>query len=245
LPGAAGTRQGILCVFGIGDGTALDLRALLDRFHEVHIVDSDETRLRQAIRRQDLDDRQRIFHQQHEMTGVDRLWDTFRRQPGTLSADDMCRRIAAHEFADLGQFDVVLSVCRIPELTAPAARCVDDDAGQAARLVKAIRDRHLELLLRHTIPGGLVVLVIDVVSSRTLPALTRHPEDPGRLLTEAVQQGNFFPGAHPAAVDRWLAARRERLERIDVSRPWIHETLDDLRLAVAFRVRLRDAGPPA
>ena len=31
-------RKGIIGVFGVGDGTALDLQGLLNRFHEVHLI---------------------------------------------------------------------------------------------------------------------------------------------------------------------------------------------------------------
>ena len=244
LPNGDGIRRGIICVVGVGDGTGLDLRGLLARFHEVHLVDADEERTRQAIRNQNLDDRQRIFHHVCEMTGLEH-WLT-----GEVPKQDQdwiqagSRRIQEHTFPELGEFDVVLSHCQIPTITAQLVTCLADQPEILAEWIQQVRQRHVELLWEHTVPGGQTILIMDVVSSDTLSALKQLPDDLPKLLTLALQQGNFFPGAHPARMDQLLRQHRQRLRQWDVSQPWVRQTEKEHRISVAFRMLLaHEAGP--
>lgn len=240
LPAVEQGRSGILCVFGVGDGTSLDFRGLLDRFHEVHLIDRNEESIQKAVRSQNLDDRQRVFHKTLDLTGADHFLES--REPIDDSAlEEIFQRIEQHALPDLGQFDVVLSNSLLPQLTIQAARRLPDDPQQMAKLIRAIRLRHVDLLLQHASPGGQVLLVMDVVSSQTLPVLSQSPGEVSQLMTATLQHGNFFPGGHPTLIDKQLREQQDRLERIDAAGPWIRETADEQRISIAFRAILKTA----
>ena len=95
-------------------------------------------------------------------------------------------------------------VSRLPEL--PIGR------ERALRAMVAVRDRHLEhvaLLLRRK---GRGLVVTDVTSSDTLPALLAPNADPVALLARAAREQNVFYGTHPDALA--AATQRPRLSAL-------------------------------
>ena len=236
------TRRGILCIAGIGDGTALDFQSLLERFHEVHVIERNEDAVERAIKQQNLNHPQRVFHQAVDVTGAHELLEQYASDPSIDGFEELCQKIQSDTLSGLGKFDVVLSNSQIPKMTCHATDCIPGDADRLLKVVKLLRDCHIDLLARHTVPGGKVVLIVDIVSSRTLPVLSQSPEDLNQVMHHALQQGNFFPGAHPTPIDMWFGQQGDRFARVDVTMPWIRETSEEHLACIGFRASLTGAG---
>jgi hypothetical protein len=95
---------------------------------------------------------------------------------------------------------------------------------QLTPLILAVRTGHIRLMVRLLRPGGHGVLVTDVVSSDTAPALVNASDaELPRLLGEAITTRNFFTGVNPASLaaairaDPWLAAT---VTELSLSGPW-------------------------
>jgi hypothetical protein len=72
-----------------------------------------------------------------------------------------------------------------------------------------------------TAPGGVALLMTDVVSSDTEPALLARAEDDdlGALLEATVRAANIFVGANPFVLERELA-RRPGVAEVRRLPPW-------------------------
>jgi hypothetical protein len=88
----------------------------------------------------------------------------------------------------------------------------------------AVRTGHIRLMVRLLRPGGHGVLVTDVVSSDTAPAMVNATDaELPRLLGEAIAKRNFFTGVNPASLvaaihtDPWLATA---VTELSLSGPW-------------------------
>ncbi len=234
LPSASRGRRGTLGIVGVGDGTALGLRSLLERFHEVHLIDRDKAGIQEVIREQDLAERQRIFHHGRDLTGIDALLSE-----GRLLTDEEwkqgCQSIAQHSLPDLGQFDLIISNSMIPELMIPIAHCLSHDPEKMSEMIRVCRESHISRLLEHAVPGGSLIIVMDIVCSNSLPRLAQSPSDLGGLLQATLEAGNFFPGSHPGMMDQSLRALDHCLAGVDATHPWIQETPDGHRISMAFR----------
>lgn len=231
-------RRGILGVFGVGDGSSLDLKRLLDRFHEVHLIDRDEQSIKQAIQSQNLEDRQRIFHKAIDISGVHDLLARHATQPSSDGLEEIYKTVDEYSMVGLPKFDVVLSMYQIPELTLHAARCITDDPILLTKIISRLRSRHVEILLDHLVDPGNAILVIDIVSSETLPALAMSPGDLRQLLEHAVSTGNFFPGALPVTVNQTIDEFADRFSHANVSTTWIRQTTEGHRACVAWRIQV-------
>jgi hypothetical protein len=107
-----------------------------------------------------------------------------------------------------------------------------------------MRAAHLRFLIQAVKPGGWALLIWDIVSSDTLPAILNGPftrRTVERMAREAIAARNYFSGLPPQLVrqtcetDPWL--RTEQVSwRID--RPWVWQ--DDVahaRIACAMALR--------
>ncbi|MCP4079461.1 MAG: hypothetical protein GY819_16330 [Planctomycetaceae bacterium] len=234
LPNASRGRRGIVGVVGVGDGTALGLQSLLERFHEVHLIDRDQAAIQEVIREQNLTDRQRIFHHGRDLTGIDALLS--RDQPMTDEEwEQGCQSIARHSLPDLGPFDLLISNSMIPELTIPIADSFAHDQAKMGEMIRTCRDSHIQQLLKLVIPGGCLIIVMDVVGSKSLPKIGESPGNLPELVQTALEAGNFFPGSHPGVMDQTLRALDNYLQRVDAAYPWIRETQNEHRVSMAFR----------
>src|SRR2546428_6211404 len=87
------------------------------------------------------------------------------------------------------------------------------------RLVTLVRDQHLRVLAALLAAGGRGLLVSDLVSSDTCPALRNAPDHALQAIADrALAEQNFFTGTNPRVV-------AERLGELPVSdvhllRPW-------------------------
>ena len=241
-------RRGTLCVFGVGDGSALDLAAFLDRFHEVHLVDEDSAAIEAAIRSQDLREAHRIFRRdQVDIGGVSDLLKRYAEAPSESLHQQMVERIRSHRIPDLGQFDYVLSSSVLTRLTRAVAGCFGDDVENMVGPLFYIRHRHVELLMDHARPGGEVFLVTDFVSSETVPELAHAPANLMDDCARAVKDNNFYPGVNPAMLEQLVRTRaefRDRLDAVQSTQPWLLEEADRFSACVGIRLCMGPATGP-
>jgi hypothetical protein len=201
-----------LVVLGAGNCNDLELGRLLADFVEVDLVDIDAEALAGAVARQRMTPGARLrLH-----GGVD-LTEATPDQIGRLS-----------------QADVVVSTTLLTQLIDLAAA-----AGATGSELLTVRDHHLRLISDLVAPRGVGMLVTDVVSSDTCPALRDTGIDGlGPLLVDCVNAGNFFTGANPFAIERRLRTDPDlRLDRIGMAPPWRWDLGDRSYLvsALAFR----------
>lgn len=97
--------------------------------------------------------------------------------------------------------DVVVSTCLLSQLIDTASQITLPGSSEFLTFIQAVRRGHLIRMLQLTRIGGRAILVTDLVSSDTVPALETIPESslPG-LLFQCLQSGNFFSGLNPAVV---------------------------------------------
>jgi hypothetical protein len=97
--------------------------------------------------------------------------------------------------------DVVVSTCVLSQMLSAMTNLVTDKHPQFLPLIQAVRRGHLVRMLQLLKPGGRGILISDLVSSETTPALTSMSEDNlPKLLAQALAAGNFFSGLHPGVM---------------------------------------------
>lgn len=241
------TGGGRLCVLGAGNCNDLDLRHLCETFAEVHLVDLDPAAVAGAVRRQEMEASSQVrLHAPVDLTGVaDDMAGWPGRRPTGGEIDACIRKIGDAPLPALtGPFDVVLSPCVLSQIVGYA----NDTLGKAhprLHLVRrALRDRHLRLMVDAVAPGGWGVLVTDACSSAGVDGLDQTPHDKLPDLLRSLEAfGHTYPGLGPAAVEAEL--RREPLLALQaadvrVIPPWLWR-LGPLKTFLVYAVRFRRA----
>jgi len=241
---------GRLCVLGAGNCNDLDLPALLKAHRALHLVDLDPEALTRGVNRQGVADHPSLERSGGiELTGMLDVIASW--SPGTTIPPAAIAALAewpARRVAPIlpGPFDIVASTCLLSQLIGNVFPAVGDRHPQFMALVQAIRIGHLRLLAELCAPGGTVVLVTDVVSSDTFPALGSFAGSalPG-LLPRLTRERNFINGVNPDVLlsiyrrDPVLAPDVTGLELIA---PWIWNLHTRLYLVVAIKYRKRASG---
>jgi SAM-dependent methyltransferase len=204
-----------MCALGAGNCNDLDLRFLCQQLDELHLLDIDSTSLESAARRQKVSDAPNLFrHAPIDLTAPDKWTD------------------------EIGRFDVVLSSCVLSQLIAG----VRDRLGAEHRCFPAERqatiEHHLQLMLRLLAPGGIAILITDVVSSDTFPRLRQIPSDdlPG-VMRELIADDKTFRGLDPATIGATLDQLGNRSKRCWIA-PWLWH-LSALRSYMVYALILR------
>jgi hypothetical protein len=201
LADASPGTSGRLCVLGAGNCNDLDLAVLLQSYAEIHLVDLDATALTFGVARQALSKNPAVrLHGDIDLTGYLNTMAAWTEHNTIASRDvEICCTEPVRRNGLPSPFDVVASTCLLSQLCGIAVDTVGKAHARFLDLVRAIRIGHLRLLMHLVGPGGTGLLVTDVVSSDTAPAL-RSLSEPA--LAEAVARlirvGNHFYGVAPA-----------------------------------------------
>jgi hypothetical protein len=250
LRAGAGPPSPRLCVLGAGNCNDLDLSALLDAYREVHLVDLDGEALSRGVGRQGLGDHPGIRrHGGVDVTGAlaaMALWSPGAPIPDADLTD--CTDAPARLVGPLlpGPFDVVASACLLSQLLRGVVLSAGEAHPRFLEALQAVRAGHLRLLAHLVAAGGSGLLVTDLVSSESFPALGSVPGGslPG-VLAGLVRGRNFFHGLNPAVLaslfrtDPVLAAEVDRPEPIP---PWLWDLGPRVYAVCAFRFRKRGGG---
>jgi hypothetical protein len=238
-----------LCVLGAGNLNDLDLDRLLGVFPELHLVDLDVDAVRGGLARRHRPGTEAIrVHGPVDLSGIlDRLPIG---ASGDDAADDLLRVLARHRCVVPGHpFGVTASVGMLTQLL----QSVVDSSLASPDVVAvslALRDKHLADLLHLTRPGGMVVLVTDVVSTTTAPGLHRgSPAGLEEQMARLVASRNFFTGTNPYRIVELLesdARFRDLVTDVRLLDPWLWAvTTDRQHLTCAIVARRTTAGVPA
>lgn len=236
-----------LCLLGAGNLNDLDLAALSSAFREIVLVDVDAAALRRGLSRQGFaeDVRFRVVAPT-DISGV--FAELAQMKNGRQVHDeaiDSCLRALAQP-RNLGEevrCDVVASIGLLTQLIDGVMRSVGESHPRSWELVSAIRTQHLRLMLELTAPGGAAVLVTEVVSSDTCPALLSVGErDLPELLRREIAAKNFFTGTNPAALQQLLRTEislAEQLANVQLTEPWLWPFLTRIYAVYAITMRTR------
>ena len=211
--------QASLCVLGAGNCNDLDLAALASAYRETVLVDWDRPALEQGVARQLGKSPQnlRVFGP-CELTGFLPLL-----QPGAAVNSALIERFLRGELqpdlAGLGAFDVVVSTCVLSQLLDAATHLLGPEHARSREIAVALRRQHIHVMCQLLAPGGTGLIVTDIVSSETAPALLATGEpDLKPIARELLVAGNFFAGLHPGHLYLDLPATAAAPQ---VSDPWL------------------------
>ncbi len=217
-----------LCLLGAGNCHDVDLPALRSHFTEVHLVDLDSQALERGIARQGCQPSDNLqLHAPVDVSGIVATLDTWRPDmpPDADEIDALLRGASAHELPlPDADFDVVVSLCLLSQIIESLVVSLGSEHPQFLEAVLRIRKKHLETLLKLTRPGGRAILITDVVSSDTAPALLTLPETQlPNAVADWINEQNFFTGLNPMAITESLAKEAELCQLIArhaLIKPW-------------------------
>jgi hypothetical protein len=214
-----------LCVLGAGNANDLDLAGLAGAFREIHLVDVDAQALEFAVNRLPSDVAALVrLHGDVDVAGLTRQESNAGDPAAVMEALSDPPRLPLP-----GPFDVVASTGLLTQLIEAATIRWPAGNPRFLEAVAAVRRAHLRLLLDLLSPGGTVVLVVEIVSSDTFPALRELPGDAlPRTIAALINQRNFFTGANPAVLVSLLESSEFAgdVARVDVTPPWIWEFVE-------------------
>ena len=206
-----------LCILGVGNGNDLDFEKIMGRYSSICLVDFDPEAIQFCLASIPKSERHRFsVLDDIDLTGIVAALE--QSQTDGLVKEAM----VAWESLKLGTFDVVVSTCVLSQLLDSVTTTLGENHPEALAVMLAIRDSHLCLLDKMTLPGGSTVLITDFVSSDTLQEIVGVSDDllPD-IIARSVSDGNFFTGLNPGILVRKtspIAAARGAA--IEVSKPW-------------------------
>ena len=229
-PSIAGQTQtsARLGVLGAGNLNDLDLRCLLERFSTIELFDLDKEAVCDGLQRQQYGTDPRIMVHEVEVTGLGHLLSQC--SPETTLRDatlQACfeRTSTVNLLGVVQPFDVTASVCLLTQLIDSVVQTLGENHPECHALSLAIRDQHLDQLCQLTRPGGRIVLITDVVSSDSYPALSKTPAaDLPRVVAGLIHHGNFFTGTNPFAIRAKLQSDpryESHVGPITLGNPWL------------------------
>ena len=246
LEGPTYTRS--LGILGAGQLNDVRLDVLLRRCGTVTLVDVDADTVRSAVIRHGLvESRACRVHSPVDLGGIlDQL--PFGPAAGGMAAQPLVATLASHHCEVRGQpFDLTASLGVLTQLHQSV---VDSSLRRddVARVCIAVRDKHLRDLVQLTRPGGIMVLVTDVVSTATTPDLPGIPPvDLERRMAELVATRNFFTGTNPYRIVGLLEEDdrfRELVANVRLVDPWLWAVTEDQQYLTCAIVAERRAEKP-
>jgi hypothetical protein len=244
---ALGAEGGPAAILGAGNCNDLDLPALASHFQAVHLVDLDGEALRGATGRQPEDVRTNLVdHGGVDLSGIlDLLGGWQGRAPSPAEIDAAVATAADGVALPVGELGLCLSSCLLTQMILSIVERLGEGHPRTVDLVRAVRTGHLRAVARSLRRDGLGVLVSDMVSSDTVPALQRVPARALRARMEVlVRERNFFTGVNPFLLAAALKTQPEiapLVRDVALCEPWIWQ-IAPRRCYLVFAVRFRRAG---
>ena len=230
-----------LCVLGAGPCNDLDLDQLLEAYHHITLVDFNDQVLQDAIQKRGLADSPKLtLRTKLDLSGThSEIVSQLNREDGEAFKQFLGQ--ALNWRPDLqGPFDVVASTCLLSQFFEPLIQVLESHTDRLMHLLRAVRQRHLELLCELLDVGGNALLITDVTSSESLTALQEPNPNLSQLLTEHVLTGEHFHGLNPRAIEQEIEKNsliQEKIHRHLVSEPWVWDATARKYLCLAFLLR--------
>jgi hypothetical protein len=230
-----------ICLLGAGNCNDLELPQLLDTFSEVHLVDLDGEALRAGVKRQfdstpaAKNSTRLILHPEFDVTGIAEALSHWRDESPTAisrpsTSDDvepLFQAIRSTRWPAEWQatFSRAASLCLLSQLFEPFTLALGENHPRWLDLITEVRRQHLRMLIELVRPGGMAVLISDIVSSDTFPPLGQIPSDqlPG-VIKDLIQQQNFFTGLNPFVIQSLFQTDHElaaQVSRVRLVKPWL------------------------
>ncbi|MEZ6060580.1 MAG: hypothetical protein R3C19_09480 [Planctomycetaceae bacterium] len=196
-----------IALLGAGNCLDVDLPRLAELFRGVHLIDIDAAAISDAARRESGDCASVIQHAPVDIAAplMSLTAEDFRTTGGsTEEVAGLLQRLSSDEIRagiPPRSCDAAASLCVLTQLIGSLTEIIGEQHPLFAAAVKAIRVGHLRRMLNLLRPGGIAILVTDIVSSDTAPQLARTQDAQlGPLIRELVNDRNFFTGVNPAVV---------------------------------------------
>ena len=191
-----------IALLGAGNCLDVDLNQLQRRFNTVHLVDVDGDSIAMAASAS-ANPEQCELHAPFDIASP--LMSLSRQDFEITNSEAMAAALQALSAEDLANpivdADVVVSLCLLSQLVETLSGIIGENHAAFSNALKAVRVGHLRRMLNMLRPGGVAILISDVVSSVTAPELvdTDDSELP-ELVRKLVGTQNFFSGTNPATV---------------------------------------------
>lgn len=218
---------------------------LVKYFSKIDLVDLHPTLTKDALVQRGFDEHPQVTAiSGMDVSGLGAHWDRYKNSPSDSNLQaviDSCHDTTL----SLAQYDVVASTCLISQILRNAHECIESSGMSPSqvqdcfpKVIGAIRDKHIELILDHTVSGGSAVLISDLTSATALPEMLASNADLNHLISTDVAQGNHFHGLNPLVISEStrhppIAAK---LAQVRVSSPWIWNAIEHHYLCLAYRL---------
>jgi hypothetical protein len=217
-----------LAVLGAGNCNDLDLKALAERYREIHLVDLDEQALAKAYARQTPEvQKALVLHAPVDLSGaLDTLAELRHERPTPAQLAALPGKAADHVTLALrGTFDTVMSTCLLSQIM-HGARLALGEHPDLELIATALALGHLRSLVRLVRPGGTGIFASDTCSSEMYPALVERVKQfsPLAVLGRLEETGNILSGTRPSMIFEALTADPEiapRLNPPQLVEPWL------------------------
>ena len=189
-------------ILGAGNCMDLDLQQLATIFHSVSLLDIDCDAVESGVNAAEglQTSRVQIVAPVDLATPLATTTAASLLEAGSIA--QLCQQLANPlAILPVAPADVVISTCVLSQILSGLTQSVTDKHPQFLALIQAVRRGHLVRMLQLLKPGGRGILISDLVSSETTPALTSIDDASlPRLLAQALATGNFFSGLHPGVM---------------------------------------------
>lgn len=196
------SKMASVALLGAGNCLDVDLNKLQERFETIHLVDVDGDSIAMAASAS-ANPAQCELHAPFDVASP--LMSLSRRDFEVTNSEAMATALQALSAEDIAnpiiEADVVVSLCLLSQLVETLSGIIGENHAAFSNALKAIRVGHLRRMLNMLRPGGVAILISDVVSSVTAPELidVEESELPD-LVRKLVGARNFFSGTNPALV---------------------------------------------
>lgn len=210
LARACPTPPGRLAILGAGNCNDVDLKLLLDRCDELHLIDLDHEALKFGIGQQAVASCAQLrVHGNVDLRVI---------EPTVVGEQHPILDSLGHSF------HVVASLCLLSQLIDSELRGSPIHFRERESLATEIVRNHLKSINVFLKPGGWGILVTDFVSSDTCPLLNdSFSDDWSEAVIHWLRSGNFFHGLHPRRL-RQVLEQSDLFpvvrESVSMARPW-------------------------
>ena len=252
LAGDDGQKCSSIVLLGGGNCLDVDMPAVLDLFESVHLVDLDETAVRSVVNEHSDQADQFRVHAPADIAEPLLSLTSRDFRPEEENREHCIRVLQAlsseNGIADVPEADVVVSLCVLSQMISSLNTLIREDHPTFVNALKALRVGHLRRMLSLLRPGGVAILVSDIVSSDTAEQLkTATTEQMPELVKTLVAEKNFFSGTNPSVVLSELNVLSrlptgpDTVHSID---PWRWDMGERAYAVYAFRIQKKMPQPP-
>lgn len=248
LSALAGTSSASVAVWGAGACADIDLVRLSACYEKITLLDIDGELLDYAPLLQPRVDYNHIqFLGGIDLTGLYNELEQWKVMPPDVDAiEKALDKVAGYRLAIEETYNVVCSGGVFSQIVNSIAQSLGKEHPRLVEAIQRVRDRHFELMLEHTEPGGYAVFITDMVSSVTALGLLEVTESELTLLLEKlIKENNFFTACNPYAIVSAIQqheALLKKVEKIEMTKPWLWQ-MNNNRVHLVYALIIKKTDP--